>query len=151
MSENLDYENITTTIPLSLKQSNNFQRKVLKKNKDLQLSWPMWKGYLSQRRTVNTQTSLHILAVLPECLKFACIIYGIRGSFRQRATSLTPSKDLKPHHIKVPFLTRQLNYEINCSAGTVVAATLIWALSRENLSSGLRPGQTQTGLLSYTT
>ena len=49
------------------------------------------------------------------------VVYGTRGSFRQRATSLTPLSGC------------------DCT----------WATTRQNVSWGVWPGQTQTGLCSH--
>ena len=55
------------------------------------MSRHMRKRYLSHRQTVKAQASLHICAVSPEPSLFAHTVKGVRGSFRQRATSLTLS------------------------------------------------------------
>ena len=60
-------------------------------------------GYLSSRQTTKAQVSLPIHAVSPEHSLLAHTIKGLRGSFKQRATSLTllsghaHLKDFKPH------------------------------------------------------
>ena len=106
------------------------------------MSQPTWKGYLSLRRTAMTHVSLGICTVSPEPSLFAHTIYGTRGSFRQRAGDLGPIDDsacafkgtqttqpLGPFsHMTTQklFITRSFTY---------VCLTL-WALSRENLSSG---------------
>ena len=49
----------------------------------------MRKGYLSHRQIVKAQVSLRIRTVSPQPSLFAHTMKGVRGSFRQRATSLT--------------------------------------------------------------
>ena len=49
----------------------------------------MRKGYLLRRQTAKARMNLPICAVSPEPLLFVHTIKGVRGSFRQRATSLT--------------------------------------------------------------
>ena len=83
-------------------------------NKVFFKSQPMWKGYLSHRRTAKAQTSLCIRSVLPEPSRFEHIIcMEIEEESHLLpywVSAQTHLNDQKRHDAKVPFLMTRLSY-----------------------------------------